>query len=170
MTSYDQEKAHDAHARLEEPADPHAQCELQLEEQDAEIAQLHRRIAELERELAAALGKACEHMTYAELFAAVGQLEVNTYVVRVETWRHVIPDIASEVESEWAVSGRAGEAWVHSKGRTAQQALAQFRGALPLPPVDTTDATGIGELVGDASVGPPRAAPVIGVQSKGISW
>jgi hypothetical protein len=136
-----------------DPPDPHEACERLAEDQQAEIAQLHNHIDELETQMA----HESAPMTYAELFAAVAQRVAHTIAIGVQSWRHVDVDGEVAIRTRWSIYWFAGtpETCKAAHGDTAEAALAALDAALCAPldgPV--TDATGIGHLVGAAEVAP----------------
>ena len=132
-------------------------CERELEERDAELTALHRRIEELEMELA---GERDTNglMTYGQLFSAVlALLPGVSFAVSVQTHHHVYsrgePSTCTSWRIWWACpSMKHGNS---ADGLTAEDALSAFKLALVNTPVPAGDPTGVSKLVGDADVGHP---------------
>lgn len=124
-----------------------------IDEQQAEIEALKAELAALKAPPA--------RMTYAQLFGAVAALVPNlTFAIEVESWRWAFGDRGErhEVESKWMVFLGAPRA-TRVEAPTAEEVLSKASLAVQQF-ADATDQTGIGELIGDASVSmPPPKAP-----------
>lgn len=91
-------------------------------------------------------------MTYAELFASVGGILPPTvsYAIEVQTFRHISSYSGPYIVTIWSISVLPDDgACTRADGKTPEAALEAIVAKLG----PTTDSTGIGELVGDASVG-----------------
>lgn len=87
-----------------------------------------------------------EAMTYAQLFAAVGQRFGGTYRIEVGTWRHVSVHRAPSADTAWSISWQHGAKFTINTGATAKEAFEAFVAALAAQPAGP-DATGVGDLV-----------------------
>lgn len=136
---------------------PLDQAERDLDDAHDELARMHRQVEELEIELAAAQGNACERMTYGELYRAVAALlPLTSFVVGVETTRYAQPgQPVGSPKTRWQVTwwlddSKAGSS-TYVQSATAEAALDALK--LALAPTSATDPTGVDALVRDADVG-----------------